>query len=130
MNKQNAINEVIEHGIDRLENGLEGIEVADLHHHLYNEDYFIIGYHKAEEFLNDYGTFDAILTVQEYEQDNFGEVMTDLGDSEKVANMLAYIVGEEVLGNCATVGRNWEKKLTPRMIEKIKSELDAQNKFL
>lgn len=117
---------IIEHGIDNIENGWEGTEAADLHHHLYNEDYFIVGYHAADEFLDGYGTFAAIRKVQEYEQDNFGKVTTDLGDSEKVANMLAYIEGEEALQNCPTLQRVWDKKLTTRHIEAIKEELQAQ----
>jgi len=35
--------------------------------------------------------------VQQYEQDNFGEVTTDLSSSEAVVNMYAYIVGEAVV---------------------------------
>ena len=38
-------------------------------------------------------------TIKEYEQNNFGEVTTDLSCSESVANMLAYILGEEILFN-------------------------------
>jgi hypothetical protein len=43
--------------------------------------------------------FDCIGTVQEYEQDNFGEVHTDLSCPEKVANMYAYVIGEEILSD-------------------------------
>ena len=41
--------------------------------------------------------FDIIRTIKEYEEDNFGEVTTDLADPEKVVNMYAYIVGEQVV---------------------------------
>ena len=33
------------------------------------------------------------------QNDNFGQVSTDLSSSESVANMLAYILGEEILFN-------------------------------
>ena len=73
--------------------------IGDLHHYLLNQDYFIIGYYKAEQWLKKDSIFNAIETIKEYEQNNFGEVTTDLSSSESVANMLAYILGEEILFN-------------------------------
>mgnify|MGYP003141572406 FL=1 len=73
--------------------------ISDLHHYLLNEDYFIIGYYKAEQWLKKDSIFNAIDKIKEYEQDNFGQVTTDLSSSESVANMLAYILGEEILFN-------------------------------
>tara|TARA_R100001143_G_C3248542_1_gene82420 strand:- start:31 stop:387 length:357 start_codon:yes stop_codon:yes gene_type:complete len=68
----------------------------DLHFHLFNEDYYIIGTYQAKCWLGDY-VFDAINVIKEYEQDNFGEVSTDFSDPEKVVNMYAYIAGEHLL---------------------------------
>ena len=62
-----------------------------------NEDYFIIGYYEAEKWLKKDSIFNAIDKIKEYEQFNFGQVTTDLSSSESVANMLAYILGEEIL---------------------------------
>ena len=73
--------------------------ISDLHHYLLNEDYFIIGYYKAEQWLKKDSIFNAIETIKEYEESNFGKVSTDLSSSENVANMLAYILGEEILYN-------------------------------
>ena len=73
--------------------------INDLHHYLLNQDYFIIGYYKSEQWLKKDSIFNAIETIKEYEQSNFGEVTTDLSSSESVANMLAYILGEEILFN-------------------------------
>ena len=73
--------------------------ICDLHHYLLNEDYFIIGYFKAEEWLKKDSIFNAIETIKEYEESNFGKVSTDFSSSENVANMLAYILGEEILYN-------------------------------
>ena len=88
--------------IDQLESDV-GLDqhISDLHHYLLNQNYFIIGYWKAEQWLKkDNGSvFEAIETIREYEQSNFGEVSTDLSSSENVANMLAYILGEEILFN-------------------------------
>jgi len=73
--------------------------INDLHHYLLNQDYFIIGYWKAEQWLKKDSIFNAIEKIKDYEQSNFGEVSTDLSNSENVANMLAYILGEEILFN-------------------------------
>jgi len=73
--------------------------ISDLHHYLLNEDYFIIGYYQAEQWLKKDSIFNAIETIKEYEESNFGKVSTDLSSSENVANMLAYILGEEILYN-------------------------------
>ena len=75
--------------------------ISDLHHYLLNENYFIIGYYQAEQWLKkgNGSVFEAIETIREYEQSNFGQVTTDLSSSENVANMLAYILGEEILYN-------------------------------
>jgi len=70
----------------------------DLHHHCFNTDYYIIGYGKAEEWLGSLA-FEIIGIIKDYEQDNFGELFTDLSDSEKVVNMYVYIVGEQIIFN-------------------------------
>ena len=88
--------------IDQLESDV-GLDqhISDLHHYLLNEDYFIIGYYQAEQWLkkDNSSIFEAIETIKEYEQSNFGQVSTDLSSSENVANMLAYILGEQILYN-------------------------------
>lgn len=68
----------------------------DLHHECFNTDYYIIGTYQAEQWLGN-KAFEVINIIKEYEQDNFGEVFTDLSNPEKVVNMYAYIVGEQVV---------------------------------
>tara|TARA_A100001515_G_scaffold10896_1_gene8685 strand:+ start:58 stop:453 length:396 start_codon:yes stop_codon:yes gene_type:complete len=89
--------DVLSYMISQLEDqvGLDN-DVSDLHHYLLNEDYFIIGTYKAKQWLGS-EVFDVIETIREYEQSNFGQVSTDFSDPEKVANMCAYILGEEIL---------------------------------
>ena len=41
--------------------------------------------------------FDVIEHIREYEEFNFGEVNTDFSSPEKVVNMYAYIIGEEIV---------------------------------
>lgn len=78
----------------------------------FNTDEYIIGTYKAAQALNDFkpndeldpvdtssltnGAFGAIGLIQQYEEDNFAEVNTDLSNPEKVASMVAYIRGESL----------------------------------
>ena len=72
-------------------------DIDDLHHFLINQDYFIIGYYPARKLLEKESVFEAIEKIKDYEQSNFGEVSTDLSSSENVANMLAYVLADEIL---------------------------------
>ena len=73
----------------------------DLHHHAFNNDYYIIGTYQAKKWLGD-EVFEIINIIKEYENDNFGEVNTDFSDPEKVVNMYTYIIGEDVVNNWKT----------------------------
>lgn len=111
-------------GIDNLLDSEETIDGSELHNRLFNEDYFIIGRYQAEQFLQESGgVFNAIETITEYEQAQFGAVNTNLADAERVANMYAYIKGEEVLQKCRTFARNWDKELSLEELQEIKDEL-------
>lgn len=70
----------------------------DLHHHAFNNDYYIIGRYQAKKWLGD-EVFEIINIIKDYENDNFGEVNTDFSDAEKVVNMYTYIIGEDVVNN-------------------------------
>ena len=70
----------------------------DLHHYAFNEDYYIIGTYQAKQWLGD-NVFDVINIIKEYEQNNFGQVTTDLSEPENVVNMYTYIIGEEIVNN-------------------------------
>ena len=73
-------------------------DLTEIHHDLFNTDYYIIGYYKAEKWLAN-NVFKVIEEIKEYEQDNFGQVTTDLTSSESVVNMYVYIVGEYILND-------------------------------
>jgi hypothetical protein len=121
MNKQYET--VKEYITDRLGEGVgESQHASDLHHYLLNEDYFIIGTYKAKQFL-DGETFNAIEKVKTYEQDNFGEVSTDLSEPEKVVNMFAYIVGEEILRESETLQKAWDRTLEKSDLKAIAKEI-------
>ena len=91
--------DVANYAFDRLDEGVgKDSYIDDLHHEIFNTDYFIIGTYKAKQWLGD-SIFDVIETIREYEEFNFGQVSTDFSDPEKVANMTAYILGEEILSD-------------------------------
>ena len=69
--KQEEIQEYIDDNISDYE-----ID-DDLHHNLFNTDYYLIGYYQCEQWLG-LNTFKCIQTIQDYEKDNFGEVSTDI----------------------------------------------------
>ena len=73
----------------------------DLHHEIFNSDYYIIGRYQAKEWLGT-DAFDCIYDIQEYENFHFGQVTTDLSCPEKVVNMYAYVIGEEILEEVIT----------------------------
>ena len=89
--KDEALNTVL----DLVKDGYEG-DVYDLINEAFNTDYYIIGTANAEKALEQYGVFQAIRKIREYEEENFGENFTKIEDPEKVANMLYYIVGNDV----------------------------------
>jgi hypothetical protein len=119
--------DLVQHAIDMLREAGEGWEPDEVHFHLFNEDYWIIGSYKAELWLNEFGGFSAVGKVQQYEKDNFGEVSTDLGDSERVANMLAYIIGEEILQESVTLNDllMTSEALTAEDVKSITEELEV-----
>ena len=87
--------------IEALTDGEYGGYYCDLHNYLFNEDCHYCYTSEAEDDLNAIGVFDAIGVIVQYEKDNFSEVIadfpTDFTNPCEVANMLYYIVGEEVL---------------------------------
>lgn len=118
--------ELIQYTIEGLEN-LKGCNtyVCDLHHEIFNTDYFIIGYYNSEKWLNEnVGIFQAIEIIKEYEVSNFGALTTDISSSEKVCNMYVYIKGEEILNELDTIRENWNNKIDDEMLQNIINELN------
>lgn len=92
--------ELANHILDRINDGvLNDSNRDDWHFHSFNEDYYVIGYHTASEWLKRHGmdAFEAVGLCMEYERDNFGEVGKTYDNAEVTVNMLAYIFGEELL---------------------------------
>lgn len=91
--------EALEDILDMLESGYTGWYMEDLHHEVFNTGYYITGTYEAKQALTQFGVFEAIEKVQEYEDNAFGARYTDVSDPEKLANMLYYIIGEEVIND-------------------------------
>jgi hypothetical protein len=77
-------------------------DINDLHHYLINEDYFLIGYYNCRKWLEKESVFKAIEKIKEYEELNLGEVSTDFSNEERTANMLAYVLADEILNENKT----------------------------
>jgi len=73
-------------------------DLSEIHHDLFNTDYYIIGIYQAKKWLGEMA-FNVIGEIKEYEESEFGEPYTDLSDVEKVVNMYVYILGEYIIYN-------------------------------
>ena len=102
--------------IEALTDGEYSGYYCDLHNELFNTDYYYTYPGEAIKAFNKISVFDAIGVIVEYEKDNFGEVSTDFADPCNVANMLYYIVGEEVLydlfDGCELWNEVWDDEAT------------------
>ena len=81
-----------------LELGLD-LNDDDLHHKLFNEDYYIIGYYNASEWLKKHniGEFESIELLNELMMYHFGEIQKVDMNSEAVVNHLVYFWGYEII---------------------------------
>ena len=95
--KYNEIKEYFNDYIKENDSALNDNDFIDeLHHHVFNTDYYIIGTYQASQWLGD-ETFNIINFIKEYENDNFGEVYTDFSSPENIVNMYVYIIGESIV---------------------------------
>ena len=99
---QNQKKAILGYAIDQLDShvGLDAC-IEDLHHYMFNEDYFIIGTYKASQFIgSDLGKILEILIEFEKDFGIFDEsfYMTIL-EPETIVNKLAFFIGYEILNN-------------------------------
>ena len=126
---ENIVKSIVEDMSDKLSDMYSGgsfnyeLVGAELHNELCNTGYFIIGRQKAIDFVGD-KAFQAMDIIKEYEQFNFGEVATDFCEPEKVVNMLAYIIGEQVLSHSDHLhDKCWDSDLTVEDLQKIQIQI-------
>lgn len=108
---------------ERLNDDAVGQYGCDLHNYLFNEGYVFIHESEAEGAIDSVNVWSAIRLVRTYEEDNFGEVSSEV-EPCKVANMLVYIYGEFLLQQVEHLQDEvWDEALDSADIEKIKVEL-------
>lgn len=100
--KQYIFDNVNKNSFGSWSNVLELIKDGELHHQLFNTDYYIIGRYKAELWLSD-EVYKVVDYIKEYEEINFGEVTTNFSEAEHIVNMYVYIIGEELLSEISTL---------------------------
>ena len=93
-------NELLNHIIDYVNDCDNDQDFSELHNECFNQDYYIIGYYQASQWLKEHelDAFEVIDAVQEYEKNNFGETNTAI-NSEAIVNMYVYIEGEALISN-------------------------------
>tara|TARA_R110000744_G_scaffold380423_1_gene501165 strand:+ start:208 stop:513 length:306 start_codon:yes stop_codon:yes gene_type:complete len=74
----------------------EGRDIT--HFNLFNEDYYLIGYHSCSEWLktHEIDVFEGIDICRENEIEHFGEFNTRIDNSETLVNQLVYWFGQEL----------------------------------
>ena len=129
---QNQKKAILEYAIDQLDSevGLDAY-IEELHHHMFNMDYFIIGTYKASKFIgSDLGKILEVCIDFEKDMGIFDEsfYMTIL-EPEKVVNKLAYVIGYEILNNSKIYqllsSFNSYKFLNKFHLDLIKKELEG-----
>lgn len=84
---------------EHLNETIEYLGFSDeIHFHAFNEDYYIIGYYQAEQWLkkHDLDIFKAIGICNDFEMEHFGEIQTSFDNPEKLVNHLVYWYGLEI----------------------------------
>lgn len=127
--KPEIFNEVEAQLINAFADGiLDGVSTVDMHGTVYNQDNTYIHTADAKRDLEQIGTFNAIRTVMEYEQDNFGQTAPALqyGNPCWVADMIVYILGEaliyHVFGDDEDVQN--DSDITPEIAQRYAKMLD------
>lgn len=89
------LNDVIRDNIQINIDGSVTYYRGDMHHKAFNQDYYIIGYYQAEQWLkkHDLNVFEAIGICKDFEMEHFGELQTSFDNAEKLVNHLVYWYG-------------------------------------
>ena len=129
---------VAEHSVE------EDISLLDIHDYAsFNSDPWIKGKYRASEALKDFneqdqlyktinldGVFGAIEYIQDYEIHQYGEVLTNLLNPEKVASMVAFINGEQIVNELSDgLNINLFDELTKQQLKQL-SSVETMQKLL
>jgi hypothetical protein len=97
-------------------------DVSDFHHKLFNENYYFAINSQCKDFIDSQydNAFQAIDIVKEYEESNFGTFNTTI-DAFNIANMLIYIIGEDLIYNVLNIDDDTTAKQISNNIEELLS---------
>lgn len=111
-----------------ISHDLHGVSTVDMHHAVYNQSETYVYIADAERDLEQIGTFLAIRTLMEYEQDNIGQVAPALqyGDPCWVADMIVYILGEALIYHVFGDDEDFQNDsdITPEIAQRYSIMLD------
>lgn len=98
---RSIISELENHIIDLIEEGrINDENLDDAHHIAFNEDYYIIGYYEADQWLKSHNVtpWQAMQYVVEQENFHFGESqsMGEDVNSESIVNLLVFFSGYDI----------------------------------
>ena len=127
--KPEILNEVEAQLINAFVDGiLDGVSTADMHGIVYNQDNTYIHTADAKSDLEQIGTFNAIRTVIDYEQDNFGQTTPaeNYGNPCWVADMIVYILGEALIYHVFGDDEDFQNDsdITPEIAQRYSIMLD------
>lgn len=90
--KDSIKTELLEHINESQNDGLT------THDEMFNEDYYIIGYYQSSQWLKEHGLgeLEAVNICKDFEREHFGEVQTDIDNTETLVNHLVYWYGLEL----------------------------------
>lgn len=127
--KPEIFNEVEAQLLDALADGsLDGVSTADMRYEVYNQDNTYVYTADAKRDLEQIGTFNAIQTVMQYEQDNFGQTAPaeKYGNPCWVADMVVYILGEALIYHMFGDDEDFQtdSDITPEIAQRYSIMLD------
>lgn len=111
-----------------ISHDLHGVSTVDMHHDVYNQDNTYVYNADAKRDLEQIGTFSAIQTVMQYEQDNFGQTAPaeKYGNPCWVADMVVYILGEALISHVFGDDEDYQNDsdITPEIAQRYSIMLD------
>ncbi len=127
--KPEIFNEVEAQLINAFADGiLDDVSTADMHDTVYNQDHTYIYTADAKRDLEQIGTFNAIRTVIDYEQDSFGPTTPaeNYGNPCWVADMVVYILGEALIYHVFGDDEDFQtdSDITPEIAQRYAKLLD------
>ena len=79
------------------------------HFTMFNEDYYIIGYYNASQWLklHNIGELEGVGICNDYEIEHFGETQTTYDNTETLVNHLVYWFGQDL---CNELGLPFDRE--------------------